>query len=581
MARIAVIEKSKCNPKSCNDLCIKLCPVNRDNQDCIVKEKGKAAINEELCNGCGICSTRCPLKAISIINLPEKLKNEPLHRFGKNGFCLFGMPVPKKGNVVGILGRNGIGKSTALEILSGLIVPNLGSGNENYDGVVKFFKGNELQKYFTDLKNGKAKVSFKPQKVDEISKQFKGKKVRELLEKVNENGRMDEFVKELEIANILENNVENLSGGELQKIAIIAASLKDANIYYFDEPSSYLDIKQRLKIGKFIRGLAEKDVSVVVVEHDLIVLDYVSDIVHIMYGQPSGYGVVSQPLSSKLGINSYLDGFLRSENVRFRDKKIHFDIKSHLKKKTGEEFFSWNKFVKKFGNFVLESEEGSVNENEVIGIIGQNGIGKTIFVKVLSGMEKPDEGEIGNKLKVSYKEQHLKESDEIVKKFLANAFNDYKNNVIIPLEIDKFMEKKLNELSGGELQRVMVAKCLSEEADIYLLDEPSAYLDVEQRLIVSKVINDVVEENDKSALVVDHDLLFVDYLSRRLLVFEGEPALRGFVGKPLLMEEGMNKLLKELEITIRRDEQSFRPRINKGGSVKDREQKRNGKYYYN
>ena len=112
------------------------------------------------------------------------------------------------------------------------------------------------------------------------------------------------------------------------------------------------------------------------------------------------------------------------------------------------------------------------------------------------------------------------------------------------------------------------------------MDEPSAYLDVEKRLVVSKVISNIVEQRKVSTLVVDHDLLFLDYLSDRLLVFEGEPAVKGIVKGPYDMEKGMNSLLAKLEITMRRDETSYRPRINKLNSVKDREQKTKKKYYY-
>jgi ATP-binding cassette, sub-family E, member 1 len=138
----------------------------------------------------------------------------------------------------------------------------------------------------------------------------------------------------------------------------------------------------------------------------------------------------------------------------------------------------------------------------------------------------------------------------------------------------------LYQLSGGELQRVSIVHALSQEAELFLLDEPSAYLDVEQRLLLSKILKKFVEDKKVTILVVDHDLLFLDYLSNRLLVFDGKPAIAGSVRGPFDMEEGMNIFLKDLGITFRRDEQSGRPRSNKLGSVLDREQKKRKKYYY-
>ena len=584
MTRIAVIEKEKCNPHGCgNYLCIRLCPVNRTGKECIVEgEDKKPKIDETLCTGCGICPNRCPFGAISIINLPEELTKDPIHQYSKNGFHLWNLPTPIFGKVVGLVGRNGIGKSTAIKILASALKANLGKleGESTYDDLIAYFKGTEAQLFFEKLKAQEIKVSFKPQQVDLIPKAEKGK-VRKLLEKVDEKKELDKIAKLLEIDKILDNDIKKISGGELQRVAIAATVLKKANLYIFDEPTSYLDIKQRLKVSKFIRSLADENTAVLVVEHDLIILDYMTDMVHLMYGKPAVYGIVSLPRTTKAGINVYLSGFIKEENVRFRDYAIKFEEKPPIKTKEARLITSWSNVEKKLGKFQLKSAEGSVYKNDIIGILGENGIGKTSFVKILAEEIKPDKGEIDKKVKVSYKPQYLDStSDELVMTVLKDAISKYSNQLINPLEIKPLLTRKLNELSGGELQRVSIALALSQQVDLFLLDEPSAYLDIEQRLMVSKVIRNLIEEKGKSALVVDHDLLFLDYLSRKLMVFEGEPAVKGEATGPFPMEEGMTLFLKDLNITFRRDEENKRPRANKPESVKDREQKKKGKYYY-
>ncbi len=582
--RIAIIERQKCHPQDCGDyLCAKLCPVNRAGAECIKPDSltTKAVIDEMLCTGCSICSKRCPFNAIQIINLPEALQKSPVHRYGENMFELFSLPTPVFGQVTGILGRNGIGKSTALKIIAGQLLPNLGDWKKaaEFKEVINYFKGTEMQGFLEKLHKNEITLSYKPQQVDLIPKQFSGT-VRELLQRADKENLLQEISEELKLTLFLDTPLDKISGGELQKVAIAATVLKDSKLYMFDEPTSYLDIKQRVNISHFIRSLVNAQTAVIVIEHDLIILDYMTDLLNLMYGQEGAYGVVSGLKSTREGINAFLEGYLKEENVRFRNSHLKFE-KTPLKQLgKPKPLLSWTDLRKQLGNFQLRAEAGTLNRGEIVGILGENGIGKTSFVKVLAGVLEADAGEVNPKVKVSYKPQYLEtDSNMIVLEFLREAVQKYTAQLIHPLDVEPLFTKKLKELSGGELQRVAIVRCLAADAELFLLDEPSAYLDVEQRLLISKVIKNLAEEREITVLVVDHDLMFMDYIANRLAVFQGVPARQGTLKGPFPLEEGMNLFLSDLGITLRRDHTSQRPRINKPDSVKDREQRAEGKWY--
>jgi len=582
MTRIAVIEKEKCHPSICDNLCMRLCPVNRAGKECIILgEDKKARINTELCVGCGICPKRCPFEAIHIVNLPESLEKDPINRYGKNGFHLYNLPTPIFGKVVGVIGVNGIGKSTAIKILAGVLKPNLGKEKEaGYEEVIRYFKGTEAQLFFERVRDGKIKIGYKPQQIEMIPKTAKGKVV-DLLKKVDEKRQLDRISELLDLKDVLDTDISNISGGELQRVAIAATVLRKANLYIFDEPTSYLDIKQRINVSKFIKNLADENTAVIVIDHDLIILDYMADLTHIMYGEKGAYGIVSQVKATKAGINIFLEGYLKEENVRFRDSKIKFLAKPPEKKSKKDLLTGWKGIRKKLDGFQLDADEGGLRKSQLCGVLGENGIGKTTFVKILAGVLEPDSGSITQKVKVSYKPQYLvSDSEEIVANLLKDAFSKYDIQLAKPLELKELAAKKLSQLSGGELQKVAIAECLSKDADVYLLDEPSAYLDVEQRLLVSKILRDMMEHKNASSLIVDHDLLFIDYLSDDLVVFGGKPAKNGIVDGPFSMQEGMNRFLHTLNITMRRDAESGRPRINKPYSQMEKKQKSEGRLYY-
>ncbi len=585
LPRIAVLDREKCQPKKCANECKDFCPGVRVGDETIeMDEDGKPIISEGLCEGCGICVHKCPFDAIHIINLPEELEERCIHRYGPNGFALYGLPIPRKGKVSGLIGRNGIGKTTALRILAGEIQPNLGEFEPSTDEELKeFFKGSELQSYFANIDS--AEISYKPQSITHLPSAVEGK-AGELLNKTDERGKAEELAEKLELEDILGRDIDALSGGELQRLGIAAASVKDTDLYYFDEPASHLDIYQRLNAARAIRGLAEEDKSVIVVEHDLAALDYMCDYVQVVYGTPNAYGVISEPRGVRKGINVYLNGYLKEENVRFRSESISFEAKPPTEFQKGKEpYFEFPSLTKQFGDFELKVDEGDVYPGEIVGVVGPNATGKTTYVKMLAGELEPTVGEVNLDLEIAHKPQYPDVDFEgSVRGFLFNRLSElnqnFKNEVLEPLGVTDLLENSIESLSGGELQRTVIAACLGEPADLYLLDEPSAYLDVEQRLKMAKAVKRIIEGKESAAFIVDHDVLTIDYLSDRLLVFGGKPGEEGEARGPLVMRKGMNLFLEEVGVTFRRDPRTGRPRVNKPGSRLDEEQKKTGKYYY-
>lgn len=567
--RIAVLDRDLCQPKKCFYECIAACPVNRQGVNCIEADKEKKAqpiIHEDVCIGCALCWRKCPFEAWNIVNLLQELNESPIHRFGENGFELFRLPIPVKG-VVGLLGPNGVGKTTALRILSGQIKPNLSLFDKEPDlkDLIRLSRGTELQSYLEQMDENKIKAVYKPQQINLIPENVSGN-VSKFISDSN-------IIKKLDLQNCLEKELKDLSGGELQRVSIAKAIEKEGDIYYFDEPTSYLDVKQRINVAKVIHELSEKK-YVMVVEHDLATLDFLADRIHIFYGNPGVFGIVSKPYSTKLGINIFLSGYIKEENVKIRDPII-FQEATTEKRGRKETLIQFDNIRKEYNKFSLNIEKGDIRKDEVLGVFGSNALGKTTFAKILAG-EIEFEGNINKIVKISYKPQYLDiKFDGTVDQILNDSKNSpdflvLKNH----LQIDKLLLKNVSTLSGGELQRVAIMICLCKQADLYLLDEPSAYLDVDQRLAVAKAIR------QKTSMVIDHDLLFLSYIADRAMLFTGIPGKEGHA-RILDLKDGFNTFLKDLDITFRRDPETKRPRANKFDSVKDREQKENGEYFYN
>ncbi|XP_022656273.1 ATP-binding cassette sub-family E member 1-like [Varroa jacobsoni] len=592
LTRIAIVSIDKCKPKRCRQECKKSCPVVRMGKLCIEVTPNDriATISENLCIGCGICTKKCPFEAIQIINLPSNLERDTTHRYSANSFKLHRLPTPRPGEVLGLVGTNGIGKSTALKILAGKLKPNLGRYNDppDWTEILGYFRGSELQNYFTRILEDHLKAVIKPQYVDQIPKAVKGT-VRELLDRRNDLGKEDYLCELLELVNVMDRQIADLSGGELQRFATAMVCIQKGDIFMFDEPSSYLDVKQRLKSAQAIRGQIEATKYVIVVEHDLSVLDYLSDFICCLYGTPGCYGVVTMPFSVREGINIFLDGFVPTENLRFRESSLVFKVSDN----TGDEDvkrlarYEYPSMVKKMGDFELKVQGGSFTDSEIIVMLGENGTGKTTLIRMLAGRLKPDGDEDVPTLNISYKPQKISPKSTGTVRFLlhekirdAYQHPQFVADVMKPLLIDNIIDQEVQNLSGGELQRVALALCLGKPADVYLIDEPSAYLDSEQRLAAAKVIKRFILHAKKTGFVVEHDFIMATYLSDRVIVFDGKPSVSTTANMPQSLLVGMNRFLELLNITFRRDPNNFRPRINKLNSVKDSEQKKNGTFFF-
>lgn len=565
-------------------------------------------IHSEICIKCGICINKCPKNAIYVKNLVEEKESEqrihlyPSKDADQEGFRLYNFPTLVPGRVTGLCGPNGIGKSTILNILSLNMKPNFGNLNmdiskKSWKELASNVRDSNVRNHFIEAESGSRKISYKKQVLKILFEEFKGQRVIEILDRCqNVDPEFRKLIYDsLDIPIIANRYLEECSGGELQRFAISLVLMTDADLYLIDEPVTFLDVKKRIRLAELLQaratGINGKDPrAVVVVDHDLTILDYMSDVIHLFYGEPHKFGVITRVQPVKGGINSYLNGFLKTENLEFRPNRIEFRKTISGRTWSNAQIMAkWGEVRKNLGDFQLNIKPGILYQNEILGVVGENGLGKTTFFKILVGMLQPDYGEMNfsSRFGLSYKPQYITADfqgtvEQFISQF-ADKFiqtEDLIEKIYEPLGIVNLFSTNVSDLSGGQLQRMYIAACLSKDANLYLIDEPSAYLDVEERLKIAEIIRTHAKSTNASAICIEHDIQITDALADQLLIFLGEPGKIGYTEGPLSKRDGMNRFLKSLDITFRRDEETGRARINKRGSSLDQKQRSMGEYYY-
>ncbi|MBI5636230.1 ribosome biogenesis/translation initiation ATPase RLI [Candidatus Micrarchaeota archaeon] len=546
VSRVAVVDKKLCDSKACNLECEKVCPVNRAGAECVMASPGKTAwISEELCVDCGLCIKRCPFHAIEIVRLLAPVEDKLVYRYGENSFALYGLALPKQG-ITGVIGENGCGKSLNTAILTGLVMP-------------KRLASKEAQEFFSkiDFKQ----VVYKPQEIS--AKPLKGT-VRELFDSADENGLLGQIIGEFDLQPLFPKKASELSGGELQRVILAKALSKKKEIYVLDEPLAYLDYAYRIRFVQFVKKHFS-DKKVLVVDHDLSLMSYLCDSSYVLYGVSGSYGIVSQPYATDRAINQFLDGTLKSENVKFREPIAY---RENNPQQGNAQLSIVPKLSFKQGSFELKNDSDiPLFDGEVVGIAGANGIGKSTLCRLLA--EK-------NPGEAALKPQLLERSDKLVGDYLS-ADSPFEKAFEKEMNLRKLEFLSLKQLSGGELQKTFVFNALSQEKPLIILDEPSNMLDVLSRIKLSKLLSQKASENS-CVLVVDHDLEFLLNSVDRLIVMNGVPGENGFVKGAYEKNEGAAILLEEFDLSYRRDPDSNRLKLNKRGSVKDRELKESKKF---
>jgi ATP-binding cassette ChvD family protein len=512
------------------------------------------------------------------------------------------------GAKIGVLGLNGAGKSTLLKIMAGLDKDFIGEAFPSRVMKVGFLEQEpKLDDSMTVKENifsGMGELPKLMKEFNAISEKFNDPELdpNEMEKLIEKQGKVQEQIEALngwEIDQVLEkamdalrcpegdSAVTHLSGGEKRRVALCRLLLSNPDILLLDEPTNHLDAESVLWLEQY---LAKFPGTVIAVTHDRYFLDNVAGwILELDRGEgipwKGNYSSWLEQKEKRLAqeqrseerraktLERELEWVRQSPKARQAKSKARLsNYEAMLKEPTAEKMQDLSIYIpagprlgdvvveaknvrKAFGDKLLfENLNFSIPRGAIVGVIGPNGAGKTTLVKMITGKEKPDQGEfkVGSTVKMSYVDQsretlspnktvweELSDMNETIR--LGNREVSSRQYVSWFNFSGESQQKKVGQLSGGERNRVNMAKILKEGGNLLLLDEPTNDLDVN----TMRALEEALLEFGGSAIVISHDRWFLDRICTHIMAFEGDSQVTFFTGNFSEYEEDKKKRLGE------------------------------------
>ena len=433
-----------------------------------------------------------------------------------------------KGECILLCGKSGCGKSTLLKLING-IIPEFYDGDicgsVRVNGINTFTTEiHELSKFVGSVFQNPKTQFYTTNTTDEIAFGLENYGID--TEAINK--RIIEVEKDLRLERLMNKNIFNLSGGEKQKIAIASTYALSPEIFVLDEPSSSLDIKSMKELSQTIENLKAMGKTIIIAEHRLW---YLKDIVDRAIYMEDGKIIREYNMEEieKLSEDERLKTGLRHssyKDINLVNNEESFNEESSLEMR--------NLIFKRNARTILSIDNIKFSYGNIIGIVGENGIGKSTFAKIVCGLYKTNDGEILKADKRFNRRNRIKESLLVMQEVNYQLFTDTVfdeilltskirdkniiNTYLKDMELENIIDRNPHTLSGGQKQRVIILSALLSGKKILFFDEPTSGLDYRNMKIVAKNIKKV-KKKDRLILIISHDIEFLESVCDSIVEF--------------------------------------------------------------